>query len=601
MKKIGRYEVIEELGRGAMGVVYKASDPTIGRMVAIKVLLLDDKPEAGAPNARDIFMREARAAGRLSHPGIVTIHDALEDETTRSSYIVMEYIPGRTLEKTLLSTPKLDTERALDIIRQVAEALEYAHRNLIIHRDLKPANIILTEDGRTKITDFGIAKIAAQSAMRTVAIMGTPSYMSPEQVTGGEIDGRTDLFSMGILLYLMLVGERPFAGDTAAVMFKIVYEDPVQPTKVNPLLPPALDYLILRCLAKDRAKRYASAREFLDDLDDVRHGRAPRSQARVSPAEVQTADRTMAATGPLLPLPPLTPAPAPEAAVSPVAVPTPLPPLAPAGTPTAIPQPAPSPAPVAASERKKASRGPLVAAGIAIAAVIAIAVGVWVTRRPGPTTPLSPGATTSAPAAAPESAASPGPAQPTPTQPSPSQETAEVKPLPTESKPPASSLAASRASSTLLKPGTPTRTGEQPLAEAKSAPVSAPPAATKRATAEPIPGRPVTLYCKHEFEEATLLLLSGGRTIYQGRLIGKKKRGFIGIAGKGFSGELSEPVTIPGDAKELTIRVYSADGAVNVLNKISPRPPSAEANVLLVSPTPRELTLEWTKEKIPAK
>jgi serine/threonine-protein kinase len=301
MKKIGRYEVIAELGRGAMGVVYKASDPTIGRLVAIKVLSLDAPTEAGVPDARDIFMREARAAGRLSHPGIVTIHDALEDPESRSSYIVMEFIPGRTLESILLENPSPVTDKALEIIRQIAEALNYAHRNQIIHRDLKPANILVTEDGRTKITDFGIAKIAArESAHRTVAIMGTPSYMSPEQITGTELDSRSDLFSMGILLYLMLTGQKPFAGDTVAVMFKIVHEDVVLPSRLNPQLTTGHDYIVLRSLAKDRAKRYSSAREFLDDLDDVRQGRPPRSQANVPAAELQAGERTIVASKPLL-------------------------------------------------------------------------------------------------------------------------------------------------------------------------------------------------------------------------------------------------------------------------------------------------------------
>ncbi|MGE5325759.1 MAG: serine/threonine-protein kinase, partial [Deltaproteobacteria bacterium] len=188
MKKIGRYDVVEELGRGAMGVVYKASDPTIDRMVAIKLLMLSRPAQAGLPGAKDIFLREARAAGRLSHPGIVTIHDALEDPESKSCYIVMEFVEGRTLEKALLTGPPFAVERALNVARQIGEALDYAHKQKIIHRDLKPANILLTDDGRAKITDFGIAKvIATEDAHRTLAIMGTPSYMSPEQVMGGEL------------------------------------------------------------------------------------------------------------------------------------------------------------------------------------------------------------------------------------------------------------------------------------------------------------------------------------------------------------------------------------------------------------------------------
>lgn len=304
MKKIGRYEILEELGRGAMGVVYKASDPTIGRMVAIKVLSLSDSPSEGLPDAREIFLREARAAGRLSHPGIVTIHDALEDPETGASYIVMEFIAGRTLESMLISGPPLEMPRVLDIVRQVAEALDYAHREKVIHRDLKPANILLTQDNRAKITDFGIAKIVArETASRTVAVMGTPSYMSPEQVTGQPLDNRTDLFSMGIILFMMLTGQKPFIGDTAAVMFKIVSEDPVPPSKLNAKLTLGHDYLALRCLAKDPKKRYSTAREFLEDLKDVEDGRPPRSEASISLSDLRPGEPTLMAGKPVVTVP----------------------------------------------------------------------------------------------------------------------------------------------------------------------------------------------------------------------------------------------------------------------------------------------------------
>jgi len=495
MKNIGRYEIIEELGRGAMGVVYKASDPTIGRLVAIKVLSVDSPTEAGIPGARDIFMREARAAGRLSHPGIVTIHDALEDPESRCCYIVMEFIPGRTLESVLLAESAVGIDAALDIIRQIGEALDYAHRNQIIHRDLKPANILLTEDGRVKITDFGIAKIVArEGAARTVAIMGTPAYMSPEQVTGGEVDARSDLFSMGILLYLMLVGQKPFAGDTAAVMFKIVYEDPVLPSRTNPQLTGGHDYLALRCLAKDRAKRYASAREFLDDLEDVCLGRAPRSEAKFPLAELRTGERTVMVERPF---------------------------VAPEGR-------------EAAERRKLRHVLTGVVAGVLLVALLGL--GTWMLLR---------WRTPTAPAPA------------TPTQPQPSAASAPV--------------AGSRA----VKPTTVPATGTS--------------AATKPGT-----GRAVALQCTHELEEATLLVLDGKTTIFQARLIGKKRRRLVGI-GAGYSGSLTESLTIPPSARQLTVRVYSADGSVNVLNKIPAIPPSSTANTLRVVPTRERLTLQWTE------
>ena len=626
MRKIGRYEVIEELGRGAMGVVYKASDPTIGRMVAIKVLILDDKVEEGTLSPRDTFLREARAAGRLSHPGIVTIHDALEDEATRSSYIVMEYIPGRTLEKILISSPQAGAEKAFDIIRQVAEALDYAHRNQIIHRDLKPANIILTEDGRAKITDFGIAKIMAQGAMRTVAIMGTPSYMSPEQVTGGEIDARADIFSMGILLYLMLVGEKPFLGDTAAVMFKIVYEDPVAPSKVNPKLTAADDYVVLRCLAKDRVKRYGSAREFLDDVDDLRGGRPPRSQALISPSEIHAADRTVTAVHPLIPIRPPSVELAPPVPVPPVATPSPTlaapplpnvtvtpapapavaeppqPPVRPAVTVTAAPaaeaKPPAAPAALAPREpsvgvaaakpaEKKSSAAIYAVIGLAI--VLAVGAGIWYSRGTGGQPKAAPQSVTQPPVPTPPPAETDSAASSISPNSSPNSVADAAQPTP--SKPPA------------RQPGTGTTKPTPPPSPTKTA---APTATTPVVVAQPAPAPAVpaaisvsdiTVYCRHEFEQATLVMTSGGRTVYQARLVGKKKKGFIGIGGKGFGGELKEAATIPGSAQELTVRVYTDDGTVNLQNKVAAHPPSAEVSMLRVSPSNDQLKLEWSKPK----
>ena len=576
-------------------------------MVAVKVLTLDDKVEEGTLSPRETFLREARAAGRLSHHGIVTIHDALEDESTRSSYIVMEYIPGRTLEKILIANPLTEAEKAFDIIRQVAEALDYAHRNQIIHRDLKPANIILTEDGRAKITDFGIAKIAAQGAMRTLAIMGTPSYMSPEQVTGSEIDARADLFSLGILLYLMLVGEKPFVGDTAAVMFKIVYEDPVLPSKVNTKLTAGDDYVILRCLAKDRAKRYSSAKEFLEDLDDLRRGRPPRSQARMSPSEFQAAERTVAAAHPLIPMRPNPTAPGspPAQAVAPpgtppVAAPPPAPPetepmqisIASAPPPPSIPvQPAAPqvavPAPATMATAGAASAGPVpkkhsspVVAVIVLAVATAIGAAVWLSRKPAaPEAPATP-ATATTPAPPPSSPGAVAATDPLATPPT--VKSADSRPK----RAPATKPAASAATAT--EAARPTIAAAQPTAT---------PVAPAVARANPGAVSDITVYCKHDFERATLMLLEGSKLVYQARLIGKKKKGFIGIGAKGYGGELTESATIPAQAAELTVRVYSDDGTVNLQNKVSARPPSSDTTTLLVAPSKDQLKLEWAKNK----
>jgi serine/threonine protein kinase len=304
MNKVGRYNIVSELGRGAMGIVYKAFDPIIGREVALKVLTLSDAGPEGTNSPQEMFVREVRAAGRLAHPSIVTIHDAFDDPEAKTGCIVMEMVPGRTLEKILESSQPLTIQQSLELIRQVAEALDYAHRNKVIHRDLKPANILVTEEGRAKITDFGIAKVLAREGLaRTVGMMGTPSYMSPEQVTGSEVDGRTDIFSLGIIMFTMLAGKKPFTGNTAAVMFRIVYEEPPKPSSFNPQLTAAYDYVVGRCLAKDRNARYASARELLDDVTDLQHGQAPRSWAGhfAPPPPAPPIERTLAMPIPHLP------------------------------------------------------------------------------------------------------------------------------------------------------------------------------------------------------------------------------------------------------------------------------------------------------------
>jgi serine/threonine protein kinase len=194
----GRYEILTELGRGAMGIVYKAHDPKINRLVAIKTITLHSLDSADERDYRALFFREAEAAGRLAHPRIVTIFDVAEDPDTLTPYIVMEYVPGHSLEE-VLSTGhgKLPLGAALRVTQELAEALDYAHAQGIVHRDVKPSNIILAEDGYSKIADFGIAKLNAPDLVQARRTVGTPAYMSPEQLRGDPVDGRSDLFSLG--------------------------------------------------------------------------------------------------------------------------------------------------------------------------------------------------------------------------------------------------------------------------------------------------------------------------------------------------------------------------------------------------------------------
>ncbi len=303
MERLGRYEILEELGSGAMGTVYRARDPKIDRIVALKTIRLVGGA-AEIQDYRERFFREAQAAGRLSHPGIVTIYDVGEQEQT--PYIVMEHIAGETLEKlvTAAGAQRLPLENTLDLVQQVAEALDYAHAQGIVHRDIKPSNIIVTPDGRAKIADFGIAKLSVAQLTTPGQILGTPSYMSPEQLSGGAVDGRSDLFALGVILYWMLTGDKPFTGDTTtAVSFKIVYKDPVPVTQLNPSLPPTLDPVMDQALAKNPDRRYQRGKEFAQDLDDLRHRRPPRSlltAPRVRATEQTLAPpRSAAATAPL--------------------------------------------------------------------------------------------------------------------------------------------------------------------------------------------------------------------------------------------------------------------------------------------------------------
>ena len=280
-QRFGRYQILDELGRGAMGVVYKARDPRINRVVAVKTISLVGQPPEEDREYRERFFREAEAAGRLSHPGIVTIFDAGEEPETRAPYIVMEYVGGESLEKLLIrSDRKLPTATALQLILEVAEALDSAHCMGVVHRDLKPANILLTEDGHAKIADFGVAKLNLAHQTSSGRAWGTPAYMSPEQLNGDVVDGRSDLFSLGVILYTILTGHRPFQGNSAlTVSYKVVNRDPIPATLLDTELPPGLDYIITRAMAKDPRERYQRGMEMVLDIQHMQQGKEPWSKA----------------------------------------------------------------------------------------------------------------------------------------------------------------------------------------------------------------------------------------------------------------------------------------------------------------------------------
>jgi len=266
--KIGRYEVESEIGRGAMGVVYLAHDPRLSRRVAIKTHALPaGMSRIRQREFRERFIREARAAGRLTHPGVVTVHDVDEDDDSGALFITMEHVPGTNLEK-LLRGKRIEPEQAGSIADQVAEALHVAHLAGIVHRDVKPANILVRDsDGAVKVADFGVARLSESELTRSGATVGSPAYMSPEQIRGREVDGRSDLFSLAVILYEMLCGERPFAGeDTSALAYSIVHETPVPISKRVADSTSTLDSFFDRAFAKDPAARFPDGAAFREGL-----------------------------------------------------------------------------------------------------------------------------------------------------------------------------------------------------------------------------------------------------------------------------------------------------------------------------------------------
>jgi serine/threonine-protein kinase len=283
IKRFGRYEVVAELGRGAMGVVYKARDPQIDRLVAVKTVSMRGQTQEEEKEFLRRFMNEAQAVGRLHHAGIVSIfdvgeHDIDGDPGNCEPYIVLEYVPGEALNRILAREKKLQLAKALQIAEEIAEALDYAHAQGVIHRDIKPGNILVTEDGHPKIADFGIAKMNLAHFTVPGRVLGTPAYMAPEQLSGEGVDARSDLFSLGVILYVMTTGQSPFHGDSATtVCFKVANREPVAASALDLNLPPELDHVISRAMAKDPDQRYQRGAEFAEDLRQLQAEFGPQS------------------------------------------------------------------------------------------------------------------------------------------------------------------------------------------------------------------------------------------------------------------------------------------------------------------------------------
>jgi len=258
-QKVGRYQILEKLGKGTMGLVYKGLDPKLNRLVAIKIIRFsDDFDEDMIQEIRERFLREAEIAGRLSHPGIVTIHDVGEENDL--TYMAMEYLEGASLSRYCSNEKRLPLTRVLDVVAKVAEALQYAHRQGVIHRDIKPANIMLLQGGGIKVTDFGIAKAMSSTRTKTGVILGTPNYMSPEQIMGHKIDARTDVFSLGVLFFQLLTGKLPFHGENlSGLLYHITQGKHPSVRLIKSGIPKACEQIIDKALAKNPRDRFRTA------------------------------------------------------------------------------------------------------------------------------------------------------------------------------------------------------------------------------------------------------------------------------------------------------------------------------------------------------
>ncbi len=271
-KTLGRFEIVSELGRGAMGVVYKGRDPKLERTVALKVIHFGmNKEDEQQLQVKDRFLVEARATAQLQHSNILTIYDVGDEGDL--TYIAMEFLEGGSLEDMIKGGKFHDYDQIIDIVRQIADGLDHAHQKGIVHRDIKPANIMMAGGKVPKIADFGLARLSNSTLTTTGTVLGTPSYMAPEQIRGRKVDGRADLFALGVIFYEMLTGEKPFGGDSiTSVIYRVVNEEPIPPRKLNIDLPNAIDQFMQKALNKEPGQRFQTGAEFVEALRLLQKG-----------------------------------------------------------------------------------------------------------------------------------------------------------------------------------------------------------------------------------------------------------------------------------------------------------------------------------------
>jgi eukaryotic-like serine/threonine-protein kinase len=362
--QLGKYEIRREVAHGAMGVVYEAYDPLIRRRVALKTIRPDQLEGERTTDMIARFRREAQAAGRLSHPNIVPIYDFDDDAGTW--FIAMEFVDGRELKECFAADERFRMPDIERIMTQILDALDYSHRQGVVHRDIKPANIFLLADGTVKVADFGIAHIESSNLTQVGTVVGTPNYMSPEQIMGLPVDGRSDLFAAGVILYQFLTGERPFAGSSTTTMQKVLKEEPLPPSTLNVQLPPAIDAVVRKALAKRADDRFQSAREFSAALRAAIHASGSTRGAATSSDADATMPNLAAMSG--------------NATPQPAVVAQPQPPASEAGpTQASLPPP---------GAQKTGARGQATAIAI-VAAIALVGSGAWWLLARGPANPVT--------------------------------------------------------------------------------------------------------------------------------------------------------------------------------------------------------------------